>query len=73
MPNQTIGYFINLIIKTKRLNPKEEDILVKRLRRKKLKQIGKRYKLTYERIRQIEKKALNKLSSKTFQEKLFNE
>lgn len=71
MPNQTIGYFINFIIKSKRLSPKEEDILVKRLKRKKLKQIGRKHKVTYERIRQIEKKALKKLSSKTFQEKLF--
>lgn len=71
MPNQTIGYFINLIIKSRRLLPKEEDILVKRLKRKKLKQIGRKYKVTYERIRQIEKRALKKLSSKIFQEKLF--
>jgi len=72
MPNQTIGYFINFISKSHRLKPKEADILVRRLKRKKLKTIGRRYKVSYERIRQIEKISLNKLSAKTYQENLFN-
>lgn len=71
MPNQTIGYFINWVLKSNRLTPKEEDILVNRLRRSELKKIGKKYKVSYERIRQIEKISLKKLSSKIFQEKLF--
>lgn len=72
MPNQTIVYFLRLITGSRRLTSKEEDILVRRLKRKKLKQIGRRYKVTDERIRQIEAKALNKLRSKIFQERLFN-
>jgi len=72
MSSQTIGYFINFITKSHRLNPKEIDILVKRLKRKKLKSIGRKYKVTYERIRQIEKGALNKLGNKTIQEYLFD-
>jgi len=71
MPNQTVGYFINFIGCSKRLSPKEEDILIKRLRRKKLKTIGRKYKVTDERIRQIEQIALKKLSEKNYQEKLF--
>lgn len=73
MPNQTIGYFINWVINSNRLNPKEEDVIIRRLKRNKLRKIGRKYKVTYERIRQIEKVALKKLSSKIFQEKLFNE
>lgn len=72
MPNQTIGYFIHWVLNSNRLNSKEEDVLVDRLKRNELKKIGKKYKVSYERIRQIEKGALEKLSSKIFQEKLFN-
>lgn len=71
MPNQTVAYFLKLITGSRRLTPKEEDILVRRLKKKKLKTIGRRYKVTDERIRQIEEKALKKLHSKVFQEKLF--
>ncbi|OGK51645.1 hypothetical protein A2966_04955 [Candidatus Roizmanbacteria bacterium RIFCSPLOWO2_01_FULL_41_22] len=70
MSNQTLVYFINFILRSKKLTLKEEDILVRRLRRKKLKQIGRKYKLTDERIRQIEKAALVKLQSKIYQERL---
>ena len=70
MSNQTLVYFINLVLQSKKLTLKEEDILVRRLRRKKLKQIGRKYKLTDERIRQIEKAALVKLQSKIYQERL---
>ncbi|MDH7476721.1 MAG: sigma factor-like helix-turn-helix DNA-binding protein [Microgenomates group bacterium] len=71
MPNQTLLYFLKLISESKRLNFKEENILIYRLKQKKLRQIGKKYKITAERIRQIEKKALKKMASKIFQEKLF--
>jgi DNA-directed RNA polymerase sigma subunit (sigma70/sigma32) len=71
MPNQTVNYFLKVIRWSKRLNPKEEDILVKRLRKKKLRQIGKKYHVSDERIRQIENSALHKLSEKNFQERLF--
>jgi len=70
MANQTIGYFLKLIKWSKRLNPKEEDILVKRLKKKKLRQIGKKYRVSDERIRQIENIALHKLQEKNFQERL---
>lgn len=71
MANQTLSYFVNFIINSRKLDPKEEDILVKRLRKKNLREIGKKYKLTYERIRQIESQALKKLKSKISQGKLF--
>lgn len=71
MPNRTLAYFINFLIKTHRLKPKEADVLVLRLKRKKLKTIGRKYKLSYERIRQIEKTSLKKLENKSYQEKLF--
>ncbi len=70
MPNQTIGYFANFIRKSMRLTPKEEDVLLRRLKRKRLKQIGRCYKVSDERIRQIEADALTKLKSKIFQERL---
>lgn len=60
MPNQTIDYFIDWVLNSNRLNPKEEDVLVGRLKRKELKKIGKKYKVTYERIRQIEKRSFKK-------------
>jgi len=71
MGNQTVNYFLKLIKCSKRLNPKEEDILVKRLKKTKLRQIGKKYRISDERIRQIENIALHKLQEKNFQERLF--
>jgi DNA-directed RNA polymerase sigma subunit (sigma70/sigma32) len=71
MPNQTLAYFINFVKKTDRLKPKEADVLALRLKRKKLKSIGRKYKVSYERIRQIENISLKKLNSKSYQEKLF--
>ena len=72
MPNQTVGYFVDFVKKSHRLKPKEADILVRRLKRKKLRTIGRKYKVSYERIRQIEKIGLNKLSKKEYQERLFD-
>lgn len=71
MPNRTLGYFINLVRKTHKLSPKEANILILRLKRKKLKTIGRKYKVTYERIRQIEHDSLTKLEKQEFQERLF--
>ncbi len=71
MSNRTLVYFIDFIKKTHRLKPKEADILMLRLKRKKLKSIGKKYKVSYERIRQIEKESLIKLNNRSYQEKLF--
>ncbi len=73
MPNKTVGYFIDFVKKTHRLKPKEANILVLRLKRKKLRTIGRKYKVSYERIRQIEKESLLKLDKKSYQEKLFEE
>lgn len=73
MPNRTLGYFINFIKHTHRLNPKEANILALRLKKKKLRTIGRKYKVSYERIRQIEKQSLIKLDRESYQEKLFDE
>jgi DNA-directed RNA polymerase sigma subunit (sigma70/sigma32) len=71
MPNRTLSYFIDFIRTTHRLKPKEADVLILRLKRKKLKTIGRKYRLSYERIRQIEKVSLNKLDTDSYQETLF--
>lgn len=71
MSNRTLIYFIDFVKNTHRLKPKEADILALRLKRKNLKSIGDKYKVSYERIRQIEKESLIKLDKKTYQEKLF--
>ncbi len=71
MSNRTLSYFIDFVKKTHRLKPKEADVLMLRLKRKNLKTIGRKYKVSYERIRQIEKVSLIKLDNKSFQEQLF--
>lgn len=71
MSNQTVTYFIDFVKSTHKLKPKEVDILTLRLKRKQLKLIGRKYKLSDERIRQIEKESLIKLKDKSYQEKLF--
>jgi DNA-directed RNA polymerase sigma subunit (sigma70/sigma32) len=71
MSNRTLLYFIDFVKKNHRLQPKEADVLALRLKRKKLKSIGRKYKVSYERIRQIEKMSLTKLENKTYQEQLF--
>lgn len=71
MPNRTLAYFIDFVKKTHRLKPKEADVLALRLKRKKLKSIGRKYKVSDEWIRQIEKMSLTKLDNKSYQEKLF--
>lgn len=73
MSNRTLIYFIDFLKKTHRLKPKEADILSLRLKRKNLKSIGRKYKVSYERIRQIEKESLIKLDETSFQERLFND
>ncbi|MCL4374704.1 hypothetical protein M1523_02480 [Patescibacteria group bacterium] len=70
MANQTVQYFITKLISSRRLSPKEEDVLVRRLKKQRLAKIGKKYRVTDERVRQIEKSALKKLKSKTCQERL---
>ncbi len=61
MSSQSFDYFVTVINQAKNLTKKEKDILVSRLHKIPLKKIGRRYKLSYERIRQIEKEALDRL------------
>jgi len=67
MSSQTWDYFISFIQNARELNRKEKEILIKRLQTQKLKKIGRKYKVTAERIRQIEKEALTKFGKKITQ------
>lgn len=73
MSNKTVGYFSSVIQTSRELNLRERDILSKRLRRHKLKKIARGYKLSPERIRQIEQGALKKIIQKKAQLLLFDE
>ncbi len=70
--NQTVRYFIKIVKDSKELNQKEKDVLIARLEEKTLEKIGKKYKLTAERIRQIEEVAIKKFLAKINQLFLFN-
>lgn len=70
--NQTVRYFIKIIQSSKELNRKEKDILIARLEEKTLEKIGKKYKLTAERIRQIEEEAIGKIVAEIKQLLLFD-
>ncbi|MEK7534023.1 MAG: sigma factor-like helix-turn-helix DNA-binding protein [Patescibacteria group bacterium] len=72
MSSQTAKYFITIIKTAKELDKKEKDILIKRLRDTTLKTIGKKYKVSAERIRQIEQKSLQKFIKKMCQLMLFD-
>jgi len=67
MSNKTVSYFALIINNSKELNKKEKEILLARMRKKTLKKIGRKYKVTGERIRQIEKEAILKFIKKTCQ------
>lgn len=71
MGNKTIGYFISIIQSSSRITDKEKDILIKRVKGIHLRKIGRKYKITAERIRQIEEKAIEKLLKKIYQLMLF--
>jgi DNA-directed RNA polymerase sigma subunit (sigma70/sigma32) len=71
MGNKTIGYFISIIESSSRITNREKDILIKRIKGIHLEKIGKKYKLTAERIRQIEERAIEKLLKKIYQLMLF--
>lgn len=71
MGNQTIHYFKQIIERSDKLNKKEKEILIKRIRGKTLEEIGKKYKVTAERIRQIEEIAIKKFLKKIYQLVLF--
>ena len=72
MSNQTGKYFTSIIKNAKELNRKEKEILVRRLKKQKLERIGRKYKVTGERIRQIENEALLKFKRKMIQLMLFD-
>lgn len=72
MSNRTIEYFVSIVQNSKELTKKEKEILVKRLKDKTLGKIGKKYKVTGERIRQLEEKALLKFIAKICQLNLFD-
>lgn len=67
MSSQTWDYFISFIQNAKELSGKEKEILIKRLTTQKLGKIGRKYKVTAERIRQIEKEALSKFKKEIMQ------
>jgi len=73
MPNQTIAYFISVVNGSPKLKKKEKEVLINRLRKRALKKIGKKYKVSGERIRQIEQSALIKFKKIIYQLRLFNE
>lgn len=67
MSSQTFAYFKSVVQHSKELNRREKEIVLRRLEKKPLHRIGRKYKLTGERIRQIEKGALCKFIKKTCQ------
>ncbi len=73
MSTKTIAHFITIIKKSNFFSKKERDILIKRTRGQTLKKIGRRYKVTAERIRQIEENALKKFTKRILQLNLFRE
>lgn len=72
MSTQTLLYFKTVIQNSKELNKREKDILTRRLDKITLEKIARRYKLTDERIRQIEEEALVKFLRKACQLLLFD-
>jgi len=72
MASKSEDYFISIIVNSKNLNKKEKDILVRRLKGITLHKIGRRYKKTAERIRQIEEASLEKIRKKISQLLLFD-
>ena len=72
MSSQTLKYFNSIISDAKELNRKEKEILIKRLKKQKLQKIGRKYRVTAERVRQIEKEALLKFKKKMIQLMLFD-
>lgn len=73
MANQTVTYFKKVIDQSSKLTPKEREILSSRLSRGTLVRISRKYKISAERVRQLEKNALLKLTKKVWQMLLFNQ
>ncbi len=72
MSSQTLLYFQTVIQNSKELTHREKDILVKRLDRVTLEKLSRRYKLSDERVRQIEEEGLAKFLKKACQLLLFD-
>ena len=72
MGNQTINHFISIINQSAKLSEKEKNILIGRVKGKTLEEIGKKYKVTGERIRQKENTAIIKFMKKIYQLILFD-
>lgn len=72
MSNKTIVYFSSVVLASKELTPREKDILEERLKKTKLRKIAKKYSVSPERIRQIERIALKKIIQKQAQLMLFD-
>ncbi|RJQ28026.1 hypothetical protein C4577_00150 [Candidatus Parcubacteria bacterium] len=71
MRNQTVEYLVSTINKSDKLSEKEKEVLTKRARGDTLEKIGKRYRITAERVRQIEEAAIIKFMKKIYQLLLF--
>lgn len=72
MSSQTLLYFQTVIQNSKELTHREKDVLSKRLDKVTLEKISRRYKLSDERVRQIEEEALAKFLKKACQLFLFD-
>jgi DNA-directed RNA polymerase sigma subunit (sigma70/sigma32) len=72
MSNKTQVYFSSVIQTAKDLTPREKDILDNRLKKTKLRKIARKYSVSPERIRQIERSALKKIIQKRAQLLLFD-
>ncbi len=69
--NQTVRHFLRFIEKFPLLTEREKWVLSQRLQEQKLKKIGKKFKVSAERVRQIEWGAILKLKQKYRQLALF--
>lgn len=72
MPNQTIHYFTSIIKRSHEFTDKEKKILLFRMKRMKLEKIGKKFHVSGERIRQMEKEILEKFEKAMVQLRLFD-
>ncbi len=72
MRNKTISVFISIINASDKLNKKEKEILISRISGETLETVGKRFRVTAERIRQKENIAVEKFMKKIYQLILFN-
>ena len=72
MRNKTVSHFISIINASNKIDEKEKEILIGRIKGETLDKIGKKYKITAERIRQKENIAIEKFIKKIYQLILFD-